>query len=244
MVVDSRVGCPSVLDTPASLARGSGISGTMPLSPQCFSPSLSPPAVGMALSFSSLCGLPLAGCGGLWSSSPLVLSFFSAEPVADSTFSLAASSVEPEVESLLLSVAASDDVEPNPPPAAEFPLPSPVADAALAAAPVTPAPLPLPHVVSSTFLPSVVVPNCPVSLAFPPVLPMPRYDLTVSIMPPLWELVCCAPLPSGLRGLTKLEELTPPLSAPVPTPPSVPREVSSVPGGAVLEAMCCTPSAC
>ena len=47
-----------------------GLSGTILLSPQCLSPSRSPPAVGMASRFSG--GLPPAGAGGLWELSPEV----------------------------------------------------------------------------------------------------------------------------------------------------------------------------
>ena len=57
-------------------------------------------------------------------------------------------------------------------------------------------------------------------------------------------LVLPLPLPGTSGLLNESEELTPPLSAPVPAPPSVPREVSAVPGGAVLEEICWMPSAC
>ena len=176
----------------------------------------------MALSFSILCGFPPAGCGGLWSSVPLVTVLAPTVLVTSCTFSFAASSVDEEP----VSAPEEEEVDPIPPPAAAFPLPRPTAEAAVAAAPVMPAPLPLPVELSAVFFPSPVLPNCPVSLAPLPPL-MPRYDFTVSIMLP-WEEVC---------SKSAEVELTPP-------PTAVPREVSVVPGGAVLEAMCEMPLAC
>ena len=54
--------------------------------------------------------------------------------------------------------------------------------------------------------------------------PKPRYDLTVSTTPPLWEFCFSRPLPEP-----RVEPLTP---SPVP------------PGAAVLAEMCSMPSAC
>jgi hypothetical protein len=57
-----------------------GNSGTKSLSPQCFSPSLTPPAVGIASLFSSL-PLRSAVTGGLWELSPEVEPWWARSPL-------------------------------------------------------------------------------------------------------------------------------------------------------------------